>query len=118
MLEGVAFAFRDSLEALKAAGTQLDRVTAIGAARGPALAEGAVDGARSPHRDPADGDFGAAFGAARLGLIAAEGADPEAVCTPPAIAETIAPDAGLADAYEAAYHRYRALYPAIAGATR
>ena len=33
---------------------------------------------------PADGDFGAAFGAARLGLIAAEDADPLAVCTPPA----------------------------------
>jgi sugar (pentulose or hexulose) kinase len=30
---------------------------------------------------PADGDFGAAFGAARLGLIAAEKADPLAICT-------------------------------------
>ena len=30
VLEGVAFAFRDSLEALKAAGTELSRVTAIG----------------------------------------------------------------------------------------
>ena len=42
---------------------------------------------------PADGDFGAAFGAARLGLIAAEKADPFAVCTAPATAETIEPDA-------------------------
>ena len=29
VLEGVAFAFRDSQEALKAAGTKLDRVTAL-----------------------------------------------------------------------------------------
>ena len=41
---------------------------------------------------PADGDFGAAFGAARLGLIAAEDADPLAVCTAPATAATIEPD--------------------------
>ena len=41
---------------------------------------------------PADGDFGAAFGAARLGLIAAEAADPLAVCTAPATAETIEPE--------------------------
>eukprot|EP01035_Chromulina_nebulosa_P065125 gene65125-89103_t len=64
---------------------------------------------------PADGDFGAAFGAARLGLIAATGADPLSVCTAPATAQTIEPVSGLTSAYEAAYGRYRALYPAIRG---
>jgi xylulokinase len=38
-----------------------------------------------PIEVPEAGDFGAAFGAARLGLMAAEGADPASVCTPPAI---------------------------------
>jgi xylulokinase len=65
---------------------------------------------------PAAGDFGAAFGAARLGLVAAEGADPEAVCRPPPIAETIAPESALVSAYHDAWHRYRALYPALKGA--
>ena len=64
---------------------------------------------------PADGDFGAAFGAARLGLIAAENADPFAVCTAPATDATIEPDRKLSDAYQNAYQRYRALYPAIKG---
>lgn len=62
---------------------------------------------------PADGDFGAAFGAARLGLIAATGSDPVSVCQAPTTAETIEPETALATAYEEAYGRYRRLYPAI-----
>jgi len=62
---------------------------------------------------PAEGDFGGAFGAARLGLIAAEGADPIAICKPPKVQETIQPERGPVDAYRAAFQRYRALYPAI-----
>ncbi len=64
---------------------------------------------------PVAGDFGAAFGAARLGLIAATGAEPAQVCASPAIAETIEPNAALVEAYAAALKRYRALYPAIRG---
>ena len=52
---------------------------------------------------------------ARLGLIAAEGADPAAVLTPPAISATIAPEPALAASYDEAYRRYRALYPALQG---
>ena len=62
---------------------------------------------------PAEGDFGGAFGAARLGLLAAEGGDPLAVCAPPEITETIAPEPTAVDAYRARFQRYRALYPAI-----
>ena len=70
---------------------------------------------RIPVDIPADGDFGAAFGAARLGLIAAEKADPHGVLTAPTTAETIEPVASLSAAYDEAYERYRALYPAIRG---
>ena len=62
---------------------------------------------------PVGGDFGAAFGAARLGLVAATGADPFAVCTQPEIHETIEPIAALAEAYAATHAAYRDLYPAI-----
>ena len=62
---------------------------------------------------PATGDFGAAFGAARLGMIAATGADPATVCTPPPLDATIDPDPRHVNAYAAARERYRALYPAI-----
>lgn len=116
VLEGVAFAFRDSLEALKAAGTRLERVTAIGGgSRSRYWLKAIATALGIPVDVPADGDFGAAFGAARLGLIAATGADPRAVCAPPSTAATIEPDAALAGGFAAAYRRYRALYPAIKG---
>ena len=106
VLEGVAFAFRDCLEALRAAGTKLDRATAIGGGSRSRYWLGAISTALGiPVDIPADGDFGAATGA-----------EPLEVCTAPATAATIEPDAKLAAAYADAYARYRALYPAIKGA--
>lgn len=117
VLEGVSFAIRDSLEALKSAGTKLSRVTAIGGgSRSRYWLKSIATALGLPVDLPADGDFGAAFGAARLGLIAATGADPVAVCTAPRTAETIEPEAALGAAYEDAYQRYRRLYPAIRAA--
>ncbi|SIQ24246.1 xylulokinase [Rhizobium sp. RU33A] len=116
VLEGVTFAIRDSLEALKSAGTKISRVTAIGGgSRSRYWLSSIATALDMPVDIPADGDFGAAFGAARLGLIAATGADPLSVCTAPETAETIEPVKALSSAYETAYGRYRALYPAIRG---
>ena len=118
VLEGVSFAIRDSLEALKSAGTRLTRVTAIGGgSRSRYWLKSIATALGLPVDLPADGDFGAAFGAARLGLVAATGADPVGVCTAPATAETIEPEKVHAAAYEDAYQRYRKLYPAISAAT-
>ncbi|CDZ58929.1 Xylulokinase [Neorhizobium galegae bv. orientalis] len=114
VLEGVTFAIRDNLEALKSAGTSISRVTAIGGgSRSRYWLQSIATSLGVPVDIPADGDFGAAFGAARLGLIAATGADPLSVCSAPKTDETIEPVSGLSEAYEAAYGRYRALYPAI-----
>ncbi|MDR9806034.1 xylulokinase [Rhizobium hidalgonense] len=114
VLEGVAFAIRDNLEALRSAGTGISRVTAIGGgSRSHYWLASIATALGVPVDLPADGDFGAAFGAARLGLIAATGADPIAVCAPPVTSGTIEPVVSLSDAYEDGYMRYRALYPAI-----
>ena len=116
VLEGVAFAFRDSLEALRAAGTELTRVTAVGGgSRSHYWLKAIATALQIPVDIPADGDFGAAFGAARLGLIAAEKADPLAVCTAPTTVSVIEPSDTLSGAYADAYQRYRTLYPAIRG---
>jgi xylulokinase len=118
VLEGVAFAFRDSLEALATAGTKLERVTAIGGgSRSRYWLKAIATALGIPVDIPADGDFGAAFGAARLGMIAATGADPLSICTAPEIDETLEPDAALGQTYADAYLRYRALYPAIKSVT-
>ncbi|MFJ6325040.1 MULTISPECIES: xylulokinase [unclassified Rhizobium] len=114
VLEGVSFAIRDNLEALRSAGTDIARVTAIGGGSRSCYWLASIATALGVPVDlPADGDFGAAFGAARLGLIAATGADPVAVCTPPETAGTIDPVTSLTDVYADAYKRYRAVYPAI-----
>lgn len=117
VVEGVAFAFRDSLAALAQAGTRLERVTAIGGgSRSIYWLEVLATVLGLPVDIPESGDFGAAFGAARLGLIAAENADPFSVCTAPATQRSINPNRDHAAAFDEAYQRYRALYPAIKGA--
>jgi xylulokinase len=114
VMEGVAFAFADCLAALRAAGTSVERATAVGGgSRSRAWLQIIANVLNVPVDVPAEGDFGAAFGAARLGLIAAEEADPIAVCRPPAIRETLRPDAAAVEFYAEAFRRYRALYPAI-----
>jgi xylulokinase len=114
VMEGVAFAFRDCQRVLHQAGTAFDRLLAVGGGAKSKLWLRLI----ATNLDievalPADGDFGGALGAARLGLCAAEGTDPAEVMTMPAIKQVIAPDASLRDAYTAQYARYRALYPAI-----
>jgi xylulokinase len=61
---------------------------------------------------PRDSGLGAAYGAARLGMAAALGADPAAIMTPPALAETVKPVPELVARYAESYTRYRALNPA------
>ena len=62
---------------------------------------------------PAQGEFGAALGAARLAICGVTGEAPSDVMTPPAIAETIAPDTALVGAYAEAHAHYKSCYPSI-----
>jgi xylulokinase len=114
VMEGVTFAFRDCQRVLKDAGTSIDRLLAVGGgSRSELWLKLIATNLDMEIALPHDGDFGGAFGAARLGLCAAEGADPKEVCTMPAIKKTVAPDPALKSAYDDQYARYRALYPAI-----
>jgi xylulokinase len=114
VLEGVAFAFADCLAALRQAGAEVASAIAVGGgSRSHYWLKVIATVLDLPIAVPADGDFGAAFGAARLGLVVAENADPFQVCAPPAIRETIEPAAALVPEYQAAYAAYRRLYPAI-----
>jgi xylulokinase len=114
VMEGVAFAFADCLTALKVAGTNVERATAVGGgSRSRVWLQIIADVLDLPIDIPAEGDFGAGLGAARLGLIAAESADPIAICKPPVVQESIKPNKAAVDDYRGAFERYRALYPAI-----
>jgi len=114
VMEGVAFAVRDCQRVLSDAGTTIRRLLAVGGGSRSALwLKIIATNLGTEIALPEDGDFGGALGAARLGLCAATGADPDTVMVSPKIKTVIIPDASLSRAYEDHYQRYRALYPAI-----
>ena len=114
VMEGVAYAVRDCQRVLSDAGTEIDTLIAVGGgSRSELWLEMIATNLGMAIEVPEDGDFGGAFGAARLGLIAATGADPKSICTKPRIKKTIEPRADLQAAHEEQYRRYRALYSGI-----
>lgn len=114
VMEGVAFAFRDCQRVLKDAGTEMGRLLAVGGGSKSELwLKLIATNLDTEIALPEDGDFGGALGAARLGLCAAENADPAEVMSMPGIKRVVAPDPALRSAYADQYARYRALYPAI-----
>ena len=111
VMEGVAFALRDCLEALKGTQTDLTRLLAVGGGtQSPYWVETLATVLGIPLDLPDKGEFGAALGAARLAM-AATGADLASVMTAPPTSHTIDPRPELAEAFDASYDRYRALYP-------
>jgi len=113
VLEGVTHAFRDSFDALTATGTTITRLIGVGGGtRSDYWVKAIATALGMPVELPVAGDFGGAFGAARLGLMAATGAGAE-VATAPQIARTIDPDPALTPAFAEAHSRYRAAYRAL-----
>jgi xylulokinase len=114
VLEGVAFAFRDCQRVLGDAGTDFARAAAVGGgAKSRLWLQILANVLDRPLDLPRDGEFGAALGAARLGMAAALGGDPFVHMTPPPFETSIDPDPKLVPRYAEAYARYRALYPSL-----
>lgn len=113
VMEGVAFALADCQSALAATGTRIERLLAVGGGSRSAHWLGIIANCLGLPVDlPAGGEAGAAFGAARLGLMAATGAGEE-IATPPPAAETHEPDPALVDAFRDGHARFRAARTAI-----
>ncbi len=107
ILDGVTFAFRDCRDALAATGTRIESLIAVGGgARSDYWLSAIATALGVPVLIPEAGDFGGAFGAARLALMAATGAGPDVAKQPP-IAREIAPDTDLSDAWDEGHDRYR-----------
>ena len=114
ILEGVAYAFKDNQAALKQAGTDFDAAFVVGGgARSEVWLKIIATVLDRPLLLPKGSDLGAAFGAARLALCAAENEDPEQICYMPEIDRVIEPIPALQEQYQQNYERYRALYPAL-----
>jgi xylulokinase len=111
VLEGVAFAFRDGLDALTASGAKIETISVIGGGARSAYWGKILSAVlRRPLTYRDGGAIGAAYGAARLARMGADDASIEDVCTAPPILYIAEPDERLADQYSRKISRYRTLY--------
>jgi xylulokinase len=96
VLEGVAQAFRDGLDALAATGASIETITVTGGgAAAPCWGELLAASLNRPLTYRTNSERGAAIGAARLGRLAASGDSPEEVCVAPPVARTVYPNEEL-----------------------
>ena len=117
VLEGVSFAIRDNLEALRSAGTELQSVVAVGGgSRSDFWLQTLANALNLTVERPKDGDFGAAFGAARLAQLAVSSESAASLLTTPEIETRFEPE--NVSAYEDTYQHYRSVYPALTGLAR
>lgn len=113
VLEGVSFAFADCQDALAATGTTIRRALAMGGgAKSDYWLRAIATALDITLEVPEAGDFGAALGAARLGMMAATGAGAE-IATQPPIARAVSPDNALRAAFVDSHARYKAAYIAL-----
>ena len=110
VLQGVGFAIADATDVLKEAGARPERLMATGGGASNQdwlLYIASVTGIAIDL--PANGDFGAAFGAARLAMLA-DGASVADVCHKPATRLTIEPDVTLAEKLNPARDDWQKIY--------
>ncbi len=114
VMEGVAFALRDCLEALRQTGSKPESLIAVGGGTKSEFWVSTLANTLGIKIEiPFNGEFGAAMGAARLAIIGAGNMKLEAVLALPDIARTIAPNPSLVPRYEAAFDKYRKIYHAL-----
>ncbi|SLN31798.1 Xylulose kinase [Roseivivax jejudonensis] len=117
VLEGVAFGLRDSFDALRDTGARIERLWAIGGGTRSRYWLDLVSTVLDVPLDvPEGGEFGAALGAARLGLCAATGAASQEVMQPPSSGAEILPHPDLREAMDEAHAAFRSAYPHIRAA--
>lgn len=111
VLEGVSFALADCRDALADAGIAITEADAIGGgSRSRFWLSVLANVLNVPIHCFAEGETGAAFGAARLGRLAVTGEAIADVCTRPQRVATFEPDRGLVDAYAERLPAWRELY--------
>jgi xylulokinase len=117
VLEGVAFAFADGLQALRDAGGAPREITVIGGgSRSPLWARIIASALGETLLVRERAELGPAFGAARLARIARTGEGVEDVCAAPAVVRRVDPDESLAEHYRGAIGRFRDLYQRLRSA--
>lgn len=114
VLEGVAFAIRDSMEVAKKLGLSITRSKICGGGAKSPLWKKIMANVLNIELQCVASEQGPGLGGAMLAMVAC-GAYPsveEACNALVAVSETITPDAALAARYEAQYQQFKKIYPA------
>ena len=113
VLQGVSSAIADATDVLKQAGARPERLMARGGGSGNQTWLSYIASLTGIAIDlPADGDFGAALGAARPAMLA-DGASVADVCHKPDIKLTIDPDASHTDRLNTARDDWLQIYKSL-----
>ncbi len=117
MLEGVAFALRDCLEAAKKNGVPIARTKLCGGGAKSPLWRKVVANVMALPVDLPQTEQGPGFGAAMLAMVGCGEYESvqQAAQAIVRIRETILPDAAIAAEYEQRYRKFTKLYPALKG---
>ena len=114
VLEGVAFALRDSFEVAKALGINIERTKICGGGAKSPLWKKMIAKILNVKVDVIESEEGTALGGAMLAAVACgEFAGVEdAAAKIVKIVDTVEPEAGLVEKYEARYQQFKEIYPA------
>jgi len=114
VLEGVAMAFRDGLDALVDAGSQPETITVIGGgSRSAYWGRLLAASLNRPLTYRRGGEVGPAYGAARLARLGTGHGTIETVCTPPPVDRVIEPEPMLVDHFSRRQPHFRSLYSSL-----
>ena len=114
VLEGVAFALRDSLEVAKSLGIQIERTKICGGGAKSPLWKKIIANVLNLKVDVIESEEGPGYGGAMLAAVAyGEYASVEEIAAKLVkVVDTIEPDACLAAKYEERYQQFKQIYPA------
>ena len=117
VLEGVAFALRDCMEAAKKNGARIARTKLCGGGAKSKLWRKIVANVMNMPVDIPQTEQGPGFGAAMLAMVGCGeyGSVQEAASAIVRVRETVLPDKQIAADYEARYRHFTKLYPALKG---
>ena len=115
VLEGVAFALRDSLEVAKSLGIQIDRTKICGGGAKSPLWRRIIANVLNLKVDILESEEGPAFGAAMLAAVAAgEYKSVEEIAAKLVhVVDTVEPEPEIAARYEKRYAQFKEIYPAL-----
>lgn len=114
VLEGVAFAHADGLDALREAGTRVEALSVIGGGARSQYWGTILAAALDVRLDYLDGgEVGPALGAAKLAMMAGTGASAADACTRPSVIRSIEPHSGLAERLAPRLESFRRAYAAV-----